>query len=128
MREETRCRHMGYSFRITARVLLYAPSHRQDSTYHGLCYTSRGELAGTSIATKLSSVSITTNSYSNAFTSLHASEWINTPKLNSELNSVFNAHIQAIIAHACRGHSLQLSTGLSVRDRMLVVSTNPVRG
>ena len=28
-------------------VLLYAPSHRQDSTYHGLCYTSRGALAGT---------------------------------------------------------------------------------
>ena len=25
---------------------LYAPSHRQDSTYHGLCYTSRGALAG----------------------------------------------------------------------------------
>ena len=38
---------MGYSFRLTARVLLYAPSHRQDSTYHGLCYTSRGTLAGT---------------------------------------------------------------------------------
>ena len=37
---------MGYSFRLTARVLLYAPSHRQDSTYHGLCYTSRGALAG----------------------------------------------------------------------------------
>ena len=37
---ETRCRHMGYSFRLTARVLLYAPSHRQDSTYHGLCCTS----------------------------------------------------------------------------------------
>ena len=32
---------------LTARVLLYAPSHRQDSTYHGLCYTSRGALAGT---------------------------------------------------------------------------------
>ena len=30
-----------------ARVLLYAPSHRQDNTYHGLCYTSRGALAGT---------------------------------------------------------------------------------
>ena len=28
-------------------VLLYAPSHRQDSSYHGLCYTSRGALAGT---------------------------------------------------------------------------------
>ena len=24
--------HMGYSFRLTARVLLYAPSHRQDTT------------------------------------------------------------------------------------------------
>ena len=43
-RGETRCRHIGYSFRLTARVLLYAPSHRQDSTYHGLCYTSRGAL------------------------------------------------------------------------------------
>ena len=46
MREETRCRHMGYSFRLAARVLLYAPSHRQDSTHHSLCYTSRGALAG----------------------------------------------------------------------------------
>ena len=35
------------SFRLTARVLLYAPSHRQDSTYHSLCYTSHGALAGT---------------------------------------------------------------------------------
>ena len=47
VRKETRCRHMGYSFRLAARVLLYAPSHRQDNTYHGLCYTSRGTLAGT---------------------------------------------------------------------------------
>ena len=47
VRKETRCRHIGYSFRLTARVLLYAPSHRQDSTYHGLCYTSRGALAKT---------------------------------------------------------------------------------
>ena len=28
VRKETRCRHIGYSFRLTARVLLYAPSHR----------------------------------------------------------------------------------------------------
>ena len=47
VRKETRCRHIGYSFRLAARVLLYAPSHRQDSTYHYLCYTSRGALAGT---------------------------------------------------------------------------------
>ena len=45
-REETRCHHMGYSFRLTARVLLYAPSHRQDNTYHSLSYSSRGALAG----------------------------------------------------------------------------------
>ena len=47
VRKETRCRHIGYSLRLTARVLVYAPSHRQDSTYHGRCYTSRGALAGT---------------------------------------------------------------------------------
>ena len=47
VRKETRCRHIGYSFRLTARVILYAPSHRQDSTFHGLCYTSCGALAGT---------------------------------------------------------------------------------
>ena len=46
VRKETRCRHIGYSYRLTARVLLYAPSHRQDNTYHGLYYTSRGALAG----------------------------------------------------------------------------------
>ena len=44
---ETRCRHMGYSFRLAVRVLLYASSHRQDNTYDGLCYTSRGALGGT---------------------------------------------------------------------------------
>ena len=36
--------HMGYSFRLAARVLLYASSHRQDNTYHDLYYTSSGEL------------------------------------------------------------------------------------
>ena len=40
------CCHIGYSFRLAARVL-YASSHRQDNTYHSLCYTSRGALAGT---------------------------------------------------------------------------------
>ena len=46
VRKETRCRHIGFSYRLTARVLLYAPSHRQDNTYHGLCYTSCGALLG----------------------------------------------------------------------------------
>ena len=45
-REETHCHHIGYSFRLAARVLLYTSSHRQDITYHSLCYTSRGAPAG----------------------------------------------------------------------------------
>ena len=61
VRKETRCRHIGYSYQLTARVLLYAPSHRQDNTYHCLCYTSRGALAGTrnSSMGKKSQVSLT---------------------------------------------------------------------
>ena len=46
VRKETHCHHIGYSFQLAARVLLYAPYHRQDSTYHCLSYTSRGALAG----------------------------------------------------------------------------------
>ena len=45
VRKETRCRHIGYSYRLTARLILCAPSHIQDNTYHGLYYTSRGALA-----------------------------------------------------------------------------------
>ena len=37
-REETDCRHMGYTFWLAARILLYASSHRQDNTYHSLCF------------------------------------------------------------------------------------------
>ena len=33
VRKETCCHHMGYSFQLAARVLLYASSHRQDNTY-----------------------------------------------------------------------------------------------
>ena len=47
VRKETCCLHIGFSFRLTARVLLYASSHRQNNTYHSLRYTSRGALAGT---------------------------------------------------------------------------------
>ena len=37
---------ISYFFQLTARVLLYAPSHRQDITYHSLCCTSCGAMAG----------------------------------------------------------------------------------
>ena len=36
----------GLLFPIAARVLLDTPSHRQDNTYHSLCYISRAALAG----------------------------------------------------------------------------------
>ena len=52
-RGETCCCHMGYSFRLATRVLLYTPPHRQDNTYHILCYTSRGALAGMTKALKI---------------------------------------------------------------------------
>ena len=31
-RKETRCHHIGYSYRLTTRALLIAPSHIQDDT------------------------------------------------------------------------------------------------
>ena len=46
VRGETHSHRIDYSFQLAARVLLYAPSHRQESTYHSLCYTSHGALAG----------------------------------------------------------------------------------
>ena len=39
-REDTQCCLMGYSFHLAANDILCAPSHRQDSMYHSLCYTS----------------------------------------------------------------------------------------
>ena len=49
--------HMGYSFRLAAKVLLYASSYRQDNTYHGICYTSRGALARTRNSTLMKYIS-----------------------------------------------------------------------
>ena len=37
----------GLLFPISSKGSLYASSHIQDDTYHGLCYTSRGALSGT---------------------------------------------------------------------------------
>ena len=38
----------GLHFPINSKgSFLYASSHRQDNTYHSLCYTSHGALAGT---------------------------------------------------------------------------------
>ena len=34
----------GLHFSINSKGSIYASSHRQDNTYHSLCYTSRGAL------------------------------------------------------------------------------------
>ena len=79
MREETCCRHMGYSFWLAARVLLYAPSHRQDSTYHSLCYTSRGALAGTRNSWMAPPWRIDPTTYcTTSERSYHKSNWLST--------------------------------------------------
>ena len=47
VRKENRCRHfMGYSFQLTARDILYAPSHRQDSTVVGTRNSPKGPPCG----------------------------------------------------------------------------------
>ena len=81
-REVTWCHHMGYSFLLTARVLLYAQSLRQDSTYHSLCYTSRGVLAGTRNTFKLK------HSQGNSVTYTHTQHFIYF--LISELREQFS--------------------------------------
>ena len=50
---------------FSSKGFLYAPSHRQDSTYHGLCYTSRGALTGTRNSSMI---------YDNSFNSAKPSE------------------------------------------------------
>ena len=46
-KKKTHCCHfMGYFFQFAARDLLYIPSNSQDSTYHGLWYTSCRTLDG----------------------------------------------------------------------------------
>ena len=39
----------GILIPISSKGSLYASSHIQDNTYHGVCYTSRGVMAGTRI-------------------------------------------------------------------------------
>ena len=92
VRKETRCRHIGYSYRLAARVLLYAPSHRQDSTYHGLCYTSCGALAGTRISSvgsidPMTHRTTSERSYYGATSRSIWSNWVVLSKL-SNLNTV----------------------------------------
>ena len=44
MKEACYQHHMGYSFQLAARDLLYTPSNKQNNTKHDLCYASRRAL------------------------------------------------------------------------------------
>ena len=89
VRKKTRCRHLGYSFRLTARVLLYAPSHRQDSTYHSLCYTSCGALAGT-------------RNSSMAHTQRHNTTYMTHNTMYVTHNNVYDIHITMYMTHTAQ--------------------------
>ena len=106
VRKETRCRHIGYSFRLAARVLLYASSHRQHSTHHGLCYTSRGALAGT----RNSSV----GPPHEGLTQWPIAPWVNA--LTTELHlapwSILMTIFKILILFAICSHSLQAKTNI----------------
>ena len=94
VKKETRCRHIGYSFRLTARVLLYAPSHRQDSTYHGLCYTSSGALAGTG------NVTHQTSNFCNSNNNYTDSHWKCTVMFSFKvIQNMYNIEIPLILLH-----------------------------
>ena len=41
------CNYTGYFIQLAASVLLYIPTHRQDSSYLSICYSSCGTLDGT---------------------------------------------------------------------------------
>ena len=105
VRKETRCRHIGYSYRLAARVLLYAPSHRQDNTYHSLCYTSRGALAGTRNSSmgpphEGSIVLGQMQHFSAQYTQIHAISMYNLKKKNLTTHS---AHFIYGIIHKGKG-------------------------
>ena len=92
MREETCCHHMGYSFRLTAGVLLYAPSHREDCTYHSLCYTSRGALA--SARKSSTTILLKTNNWKEGRTCFSYKGW-------KERNVLFNNALSTFYLRLC---------------------------
>ena len=59
---ENRLPPHGLLFSINSKGSFICTSHRQDNTYHGLCYTSRGALAGTRTVqeTRLSHIRLAT--------------------------------------------------------------------
>ena len=90
-REKAHCCHyMGYFFHLAARDLLYAPSHRQDSTYHSRCYTSRGALAGTRNSSIAPRCGINPTTY-------RTMSYISLPCINSSLWVLLFFNVQVLL-------------------------------
>ena len=68
--------YMGYSFWLAARVLLYALSHEQDSTYHGLSYTALAGMRNSSMGPPWGIDLMTHHTISERYiTELHLALW-----------------------------------------------------
>ena len=117
VKKETRCHHIGYSYRLTARVLLYAPSHIQDSTYHGLCYTSRGALAGT----RNSSMAL--NSKRRFFRCNIREKIVHTEVFKHTRGATCSSVVRAF-AHGAMGHRIDSSWGGPI-ELFLVPASDP---
>ena len=97
---QTQChRYRRYSFQLTARVLIYEPSHRQDITYHSLCYRSCEARAGTknSLMGPLWGIDLTTNCTMSGSSTmeLHLTPWMNECMV--EFNKCTNGQILNIL-------------------------------
>ena len=95
--EETRCRlFMGYSFRKAARDLLYAFSHRQDNTYHGLWYTSRGALVGTE-KSPIDGFTEEVRSCDRGTSSERSTDWARSPPLYASMYTTSDSKVLGYI-------------------------------
>ena len=102
-------------FLINSKGYFYAQSNRQDSTYHGLCYTSRGAPQRAGAPPKAGTTATFYGKGPKLVGRLGALSWVNTKLRCVGLFQFSSVHSeQAVIAHACHEHTLQLSTGLSV--------------
>ena len=94
------------------RYFLYAPSRRQDSTYHSLCYTSCGALAGMRNSSRFDPTT-------------HTALWVDTP-LWRERNVLFNDALNTFylrlygVRHMVKDHSDSEKGNLLPPHRLLL--------
>ena len=101
-------------FPISSKGLLYASYHRQDNTYHGFCYNSRGALAGTINGSMGPPWRI--NPWANALTTqLHLA-----PQ-QKECVEVYYRRMFRFKGNNSDSESLQMGSWLKYRPRLLIL-------